>query len=443
MALWTAGPQALANLLQVAQVARQYEQRSTSFREVVEALEEEAEAGRAAEAPIVEEGTEGVRMMTVHAAKGLEFPVVILAEPSATQVGQEPRMWVDPDRRLWAHRLADCAPVELQEHAAEVRERDREEAVRLTYVAATRARDLLVVPVLSEKRLDDTWTSVLGPSLWPAPGTLDEPRPAPGCPGFGADVVLDREGPRPPEVPRPGLHRAESGKNRVVWWDPATLDLRRPERAGLESSDVLVDEPGPAAEGRAAWEAWRSERARALEQGAVQAVRVRLAREVEEVPAGQVVEDAAVPGRRAGRPGGKRFGELVHAALAHVPLDGTPEVVARVVGVHARALFALEPERAAAVEAVTAALAHPLLEAARRAPQLRREEPVAHPVAPGEVVEGTVDLAFGGPSGWTVVDFKTDLQPAHREAYAAQVAAYARAVAAATGAPARAVLLWV
>ena len=32
--------------------------------------------------PIVEEGTEGVRMMTVHKAKGLEFPVVILADPT-------------------------------------------------------------------------------------------------------------------------------------------------------------------------------------------------------------------------------------------------------------------------------------------------------------------------------------------------------------------------
>jgi ATP-dependent exoDNAse (exonuclease V) beta subunit len=443
VAFWASGAQALANLLQVAQVARRHEARTTSFREVVEALEDEAARGQAAEAPIVEEGTEGVRMMTAHGAKGLEFPVVILAEPSAPAQYAEPSMWVDPDRGLWAHALAGCVPVELRERAVEVRERDREESVRLTYVAATRARDLLVVPVHSERPPDDDWTSVLAPALWPKLDTAHAPRPAPGCPAFGRDVVLDREGPLPPGVPMPGLHLARTGKNGVVWWDPRTLDLDRPEREGLESSDALQEEPVAAAEGRAGWEAWQAGRLAALSQGAAQAVRVRLAREVEALPPGVLVEDATTP-RAAARPAGTRFGELVHAALAHVPLVASPAVVGRVVEVHARALFATAEEAAAAVEAVVQALAHPLLEAARRADEVRREEPVVDVVAPGEVVEGTVDLAFGGPRGWTVVDFKTDLDPlAHRDAYAAQVGAYVRAIARATGAPVRGVLLWV
>jgi ATP-dependent exoDNAse (exonuclease V) beta subunit len=57
-------------------------------------------------------------------------------------------------------------------------------------------------------------------------------------------------------------------------------------------------------------------------------------------------------------------------------------------------------------------------------------------------VEGVLDLAFRDGSEWTVVDFKTDVElAARRAAYEVQVALYARAVAAATGEPARAVLL--
>ena len=64
----------------------------------------------------------------------------------------------------------------------------------------------------------------------------------------------------------------------------------------------------------------------------------------------------------------------------------------------------------------------------------------------GSLVEGVVDLAFReeGPAGatWTVVDFKTDVElAASPVVYEAQVAAYAKAIAAATGEPARGVLL--
>src|SRR5205823_55051 len=74
------GEQALANVLRVAELARTYEAGGgISFRGFVEQLREEAE-GEAPEAPIVEESSEGVRVMTVHKAKGLEFPVVVLAD---------------------------------------------------------------------------------------------------------------------------------------------------------------------------------------------------------------------------------------------------------------------------------------------------------------------------------------------------------------------------
>src|SRR5204863_1087717 len=75
-----AGEQALANVLHVAELARQYEASGgISFRGFIDELRTAA-ATEASEAPILEEGSDGVRLMTVHKAKGLEFPVVILAD---------------------------------------------------------------------------------------------------------------------------------------------------------------------------------------------------------------------------------------------------------------------------------------------------------------------------------------------------------------------------
>ena len=74
-ALRTGGEQALANVLHIAELARQYEMGGgISFRGFVEELRVAAETAQASEAPILEEDSDGVRMMTVHKAKGLEFP---------------------------------------------------------------------------------------------------------------------------------------------------------------------------------------------------------------------------------------------------------------------------------------------------------------------------------------------------------------------------------
>ena len=94
---------------------------------------------------------------------------------------------------------------------------------------------------------------------------------------------------------------------------------------------------------------------------------------------------------------------------------------------------------------VQAALEHPLLVRAFAAGP-RREVPIVLPRADGSIVEGVIDLAFreetAAGGAWIVVDFKTDagaIDPAGR--YAAQLALYVEAITAATGEPARAVLL--
>jgi ATP-dependent helicase/nuclease subunit A len=98
------GVRRLANLHRIAELARQSEAGgSISFRAFVQWLQEEAESGETAEAPVLEQQAGGVRLMTVHKAKGLEFPVVILADPSAGLTGADgSNRWVDSTRGLCA-----------------------------------------------------------------------------------------------------------------------------------------------------------------------------------------------------------------------------------------------------------------------------------------------------------------------------------------------------
>jgi len=86
--------------------------------------------------------------------------------------------------------------------------------------------------------------------------------------------------------------------------------------------------------------------------------------------------------------------------------------------------------------------------AAASAPKgrLRHEAPVLLKRDDGSLVEGTVDLAFHeDPSdfvGWTVVHFKRDREfEATSDRYIAQVSVYPEAVGAATGSPARGIIL--
>src|SRR5919205_4573742 len=99
--------------------------------------------------------------MTVHAAKGLEFPVVILADMTANIASRDPDRYVDPDRKLCALRLMRCAPHDLADHEVEERGREEAEGVRVAYVAATRARDLLVIPGVGDQPLEGGWLSPL------------------------------------------------------------------------------------------------------------------------------------------------------------------------------------------------------------------------------------------------------------------------------------------
>ena len=323
--------------------------------------------------------------------------------------------------------------------------REREEGVRALYVAATRARDLLVVPVLADERIEG-WLEPLDPAVYPEePGMPESIEPA-GCPsleGEGVWGVPDnaRRGPLPV---RPGLHRPRQGGHRVVWWEPRLLGLEVDEDVGLRQQKLLtVDERGQRSEaGIVAHAAWQAERAQVRAAGAMPLVRVVTATEHALATKGEedvVIEDAAW---RGDRPHGARFGTLVHAVLATVALDADRAQVAATAVLQGRILGAAPPEVTAATEIAAHALGHPLLRRAAAAEACRRETAVLERLDDGTVVEGVVDAAFADADGWTVIDFKTDAELGARAAvYRRQVALYARAIAQATGRPARGVLL--
>ncbi len=101
------GDQILANVARVAELARTYEMTGgISFRGFVEELTAQGEKEEAAEAPVLEEDSDGVRLMTVHGAKGLEFPVVILADLTANLAAKEPDQFVDGNKALERYSFA-------------------------------------------------------------------------------------------------------------------------------------------------------------------------------------------------------------------------------------------------------------------------------------------------------------------------------------------------
>jgi ATP-dependent helicase/nuclease subunit A len=191
IALWPTGEQALANCQRLIDMARHFEAGASSFRAFVESLETGVERGEADESPIVEEGIEGVRIMTVHKATGVEFPVVILADPTCNATRGAPSRHIEAVRLLWLEPLCGSSPIELLEVADEELNRDQAEAIRVAYVAATRARDLLIAPACGDQPIEG-WLGVLDPVLYPPNDSRRQSGPAPGCPIFGDDSVLER-----------------------------------------------------------------------------------------------------------------------------------------------------------------------------------------------------------------------------------------------------------
>jgi len=330
-----------------------------------------------------------VRILSIHKAKGLEAPVVALfdaADPfriSADSVA----LWDEGQIALGFR--AGCQPPGWDVLTARDEAKARAEGRRLQYVACTRARDLLVIPVP------------------PADARVG---------GFWKDLVAF-------------LPAASDADVQVV--DAATLPL------AIRDSDawnlrVLAEAGG----GDAVAARWDAERSALIAEAA--------RRPLIPLSATRAAARTAPPAvMAAGGGGGRDFGGLVHRILEWIPLDDQTDAGTAVAMAAALApAFGLDAEGGRrAGEAAQRALGLPVMQRARKAVRLWRELPVWFPEGE-DLVEGVVDLVFEEDGGLVIVDYKTDhitadqalAQGAH---HAPQLQLYGRGLAQAAGMPVR------
>ncbi len=356
------------------------------------ARRQEEQDVRVDEFVVDEPDDDAVRITTIHGAKGLEYPVVVLLglDGDTSKLPAHPRVLWDTDGGTEFSLGGDLCTAGWS--AARSREAAMHalEEIRLLYVGATRARDHLLVS--------------LHHSLYRRRQARCHAAALLGIPALAA------------------------------LWSP------------LELPEILSPAPkepvsAGAARGPDELAAWRRERA-ALTERARRPIAVAATTIAQALDAGspglQEVDallalDETIPSRK-GR-GGTSFGRAVHAVLQTVDL-GEPSDVLDL----ARTQAAVEgiPDAAPEVARVAAtALQSPAVKAALASGRFWREYYVGAPVE-GVVVEGFLDLLYADGDGLVVVDYKTDRlegktaeQAARR--YHPQAASYALALEAALG----------
>lgn len=341
-------------------------------------------------------GRDEVRVMTVHGAKGLEAPFVILADDCRQPNGRhDPKLFALPVRLpagrtgpatvpVWSPKSDEDAPAVARLREA-VRTREAEEHNRLLYVAMTRAKDRLVVASYSngKRGKDGNWPE-LPAMCWT--GMIRR-----GLEGRLEEVEVD------------GLtvQRWRSGPLGAAAAAPAPA-----EDAALVTPDWL-GRPAPAEP---------------------------------EAPPPLSPSSALAAADRPHRPGDGPFaadarlaGTLVHQLVEHLP--GLPAAARRTAAerfVAVRAGRLDEKKRAGIVAQALAILDEPAL-APLFGPRARAEVAVAGDIAVGDArraVSGQIDRLVVSDEAIVFADFKTSARPpadlaAIPEAHVAQLAVYA------------------
>ncbi|MFC6159353.1 UvrD-helicase domain-containing protein [Kribbella jiaozuonensis] len=322
------------------------------------------ETSRVAEAVLPETDADAVRVMTIHAAKGLEFPIVILSGMTAAPNRQRGVQVLWPPDGGYAVKLKSSVQTEDFDLVQPVDEQmDDYERRRLLYVAATRARDHLIISLhRSGNRRHSSNAELLASA-----GGVE----APHSTLFSSPPVPDREPSGSPDV-TPPISRTE--------WETRASVAQAASRARSAQSASGLEGTGPE-----------------VVLGDIDPGTAKAARSLETPP--------WTKGRY-----GTAIGRAVHAVLQVVDLS-TGAGLESAVSTQCLAEGVLE--YADVVTAlVRSALASDVVKRAA-AREHWRESYVGTVQPDGTVLEGFVDLIYREDDGrLTIVDYKTDAIPA-------------------------------
>jgi ATP-dependent helicase/nuclease subunit A len=327
---------------------------------------QQEDGARVTEAILPESDDDAVRICTVHAAKGLEFPVTFVLGLQTGQNSQRPALLFGPrGPELCLKKTLETPGYD--EALKFEREMELLEQQRLLYVAATRARDVLVVSVHRDRTAKPTLASQVVHHLESCTGLWSD----------GSD--LGRLVPVPVREPTGATEQADDEVERVRF---------------IERRRSLMD---------------RATVPRTVAATAVSRLRYEELGGPDGAPDGVAAEeplehaDAAAVQRR-GR-AGTAVGRAVHAVLQLIDLVTCDNLDALVL---AQAVAEGVGERSREVrQLVRAAVESDPVRQAVASGRFWREVYVGVPVG-ARVLEGFIDLLFETPGGLAVVDYKTD-----------------------------------
>lgn len=460
-----------ANLKALYDRARQYEE--AGFRGLfryLQLMDKMKEDGLdLAPAKVVSEKEDVVRIMSIHKSKGLEFPVVFVAD-----MGKAFNRRDTQDQILFHNRLG----IGLKQYdpewrisyptliwsgiAAQLRWEGTAEEERILYVAMTRARDQLILTGHSSHIDRDwqRWTSHLNPAQ--AKSYFDWVMPAALAP-FGAKADAD--------YARPGAAWQDAvWQVRIAKAVPAgTVEEGaydgEPRLEALRRGD-LTGTPVPSwLDEQLSWQYAYPQAVRTAAKFSVSEVKRRYQElhsdELQDeaalsVPAAAVIppapgEDdafAALPPWLAGEEAavsGAQRGTALHKALQYITpaADQTTATLRREIDAFVRqGLLSREEAKLVYVPVLAAFCQSDIGRRMAESPELHREYPFTVLLAGGDplpetetgeqiLIQGVIDCLFREDDAWILVDYKSDrleTADAFRRRYAVQLALYKRAV---------------